>query len=258
MIKNWKITVVFIIGSIIASAIINPTILNNSNVGKIIGTITGSTLILFLIPLLLTYFVKVTYKLFKFKLEGNGFAYTYLIAWVLIAFLTFKGSFYNHPKETTNLFLYHPKGSFYSVEFNRKPTISSIAFPTGSYFTKGESATVLLSKFGSMERANFYLLNKSFLNLLNKKTIYTIFNNYCEKNGLIYPEFKFEKINNEKDAELRTYKQLTDKSGKKRELTIVAKVYIKGDNYFATYVSSESKDFPTPEIVRFWHSLKKK
>jgi hypothetical protein len=109
-----------------------------------------------------------------------------------------------------------------------------------------------------MERADFYLLNKSFLNLLSKNMIYTIFNNYCEKNGLIYPEFKFEKINNEKDAELRTYKQLTDKSGKKRELTVVVKVYVKGNNYFVTYVSSESKDFPTPEIIRFWHSLKKK
>jgi len=33
---------------------------------------------------------------------------------------------------------------------------------------------------------------------------------------------------------------------------------IKGETFFVTYVGADSKDFPTPDIVKFWISTKSK
>ena len=94
MIKNWKITIAFILGSIIVS-ILSGALADNTihNAGGVIGIITGSTLVIFLIPLLLTYFLKLIMKLIKDDLKGNGFVAAYAIAWVFIAFLAIQSAY---------------------------------------------------------------------------------------------------------------------------------------------------------------------
>lgn len=261
MIKNWKITFAFLLGSILVSLISGNINLDNQNFGEIIGEILGSLLVLFLLPLIIAYLHKLFKKWQKKVFTGNEFVTTYAVVWGILVFLILYDSNVDKQNDvavnSSSSYLYEPKDSEYSVIFRKKPTVTSVAFPTGSYFTKGESAEVELSTFGSIEKVDFYLLDKSFLNLLDQNNIYTFFNEYCENNGLFNPEFEFKETNNEKYAKLRAYKELTDSAGKERKITIVAKVYIKGENYFVTYVSSESKDFPTPEIVNFWNSLNK-
>ena len=261
MIKNWKITIAFLFGSIIVSFLSGALEYNTINsAGGKIGAIMGPTLLLFLLPMIIAYLIKVIYKLSKNDLKGNRFASTYAITWGILVFLTLSGYALHKQNEyrssNNSGYLYKPKDSEYSIVFGSKPTITSTALPSGTYFLKGEMAEVSFPNYGDFERVELYLLDKTLLNLIDKDVTYKFLNEYSQYNGLLYPEIKFYENKNEKRGELRAFKEYTDNAGKKGIITYVAKVYIKGETFFVTYVGADSKDFPTKEIERFWNSFK--
>ena len=95
MIKNWKITIAFLLGSILVSFISGNLKLYKLSVAVIIGEVLGSLLILFLSPLILTYLIKLFAKWMKNDLNGNGFATTYTVLWGIFTFLFLYGSYTN-------------------------------------------------------------------------------------------------------------------------------------------------------------------
>ncbi len=260
MIKNGKITIAFLIGSIVVSFISGNVKLDNPNVGEIIGGVLGSVLILFVIPLLLTYLIKLFRKWVKKDLKGNEFVSTYAVAWSILTFLILYGSCSNKQVNSTDNsdsgYLYSPKNSAYSVEFSRKPTITPTTSPFVSGNVNGEIAEVDLANFKTFERVEFYTLDKSYINLFDNDAISKFLTEYSRYNGLSFPEIKFNQEQNNKYAELRAYKTATLSNGKEKTLTFVARVFLKGETFFVTYVGADSEDFPTPDIVKFWDSTK--
>ncbi len=92
MIKNWKITIAFILGSVFVSFISGNIKIDNLSVAEIIGEVLGSLFILYVIPLLLTYLIKLFAKWTKNDIKGNGFVTSYAILWGIITFLVLYGS----------------------------------------------------------------------------------------------------------------------------------------------------------------------
>lgn len=260
MIKNWKITLAFILGSVIAGLIAGNIKLDNQNIGGLLGSTISTLLILYLLPLIIAHLFKLLHKLGKKDLKGNEFVATYAVAWGILVFLILSGS---HSNKQNNLtkdgdsgYLYNPKDSKYSVVFSRKPTITPTTVPAGSYFLKGEVAEIDLPNYGTFERVEFYILNKSFLKLLDNEVISKFLNEYSQYNGLTHPEIKFIGNDNNKFAELRAYKEATLNNGQKKTLTFVARIFIREETFFVTYVGADSKDFPSTDIINFWNSIK--
>lgn len=260
MIKNWKITLAFMLGSVIVGFIAGNIKLDSQNIGGMIGSIISTLLILFLVPLIITYLFKLLKKLGKKDLKGNEFVATYAVAWGILVFFILSGSHSskqnNSSKDSDSGYLYNPKNSEYSVVFSKRPTITPTTVPAGSYFLNGEVAEVDLPNYGTFERVEFYILNKSFLNHFDNDVISKFLNEYSQYNGLSHPEIKFVENGSNKFAELRAYKEATLNNGQKKALTFVARVFIKGETFFVTYVGADSKDFPTSDVIDFWNSIK--
>ncbi len=262
MIKNWKITIAFLLGSLVVTFISGNVKLNNPDVAVTIGEILGSIIFLFFIPLLLTYLIKLFRKWRKKDLKGNEFVSTYAVTWGLFTFFILYGSFsnkqFNSGGNNDSGYLFNPKNSAYSIVFSRKPTISKTTVPFGSNYLKGEIAEADLANFDTFERVEFYTLDKSIINRFDNDAISKFLNAYSKYNGLSLPEITFNQGANNKYTELRAYKKATLSNGKQETLTFVIRVFIKGETFFVTYVGADSKDFPTPDIVKFWNSTKSK
>jgi len=95
MIKNWKITSVFLISSVLVSYISGILKVSQLNIAEIIAATLGSLFVIFLIPLLLTYLIKLFAKWSKNDLTENGFATTFIVLWSIFTFLVLYGSFIN-------------------------------------------------------------------------------------------------------------------------------------------------------------------
>jgi len=260
MIKNWKITIAFLLATIVVSFISGNVKLDNPNIGEIIGGIFASVFILFFVPLIITYLLKLLSKWRKKDLKENEFVSTYAVAWGILTFLILYGSCsnkqYDSVDNSNSGYLYNPENSEYSVVFSKKPTITPTAVPIGSYFLNGEVAEVDLANFETFERVEFYILDKSYINIFDNDIISIFLKEYSRYNGLSFPEIKFVENGSNKYAELKAYKEATLNNGEKKALTFVARVFIKGETFFVTYVGADSKDFPTPDIIKFWNSIK--
>ena len=81
--------------------------------------------------------------------------------------------------------------------------------------------------------------------------------NYAKYNGLQYPEFSHSDLNAYNFGELRGYKVLKDNTGKEIEVTYEVKAHFGNNSGDFLVGSSPSIIFPTPEIVKFFGSLKK-
>jgi len=221
MIKNWKITIAFLLGSIVVSFISGNVKLDTPNVGEIIGGVLGSVLILFLVPFLITYLIKLFRKWIKKDLKGNEFVSIYAVAWGILTFLILYGSCsnkqYNSGNNNDSGYLYNPKNSAYSVVFSKKPTITPTTVPFGSNYVKGEVAEVDLANFETFERVEFYTLDKSYIDLFDNDAISKFLNEYSRYNGLSYPEIKFNQDDDNKYAELKAYKEATLNNGKQNQ-----------------------------------------
>lgn len=257
MIKNRKITIAFLVAS--GVIIVISDLIKNIDID--IPTLLGATLGLFLFPLIISYLIKGINKLFKKELQGDSFVATYSIIWLFfvvsnLIVTAHETNSKNESDKTSSEFLYFPKDSKFSIVFSSKPIITAAAVPSGSDFIKGEIAEVILSNETSFQRVEFYLLNENILNSMDKDYTLKFLNEYSRNNGFKNPEIKYEEKKEKKYAELRAYKELTDNKENKRMITFVIKLYVSKSSFFVTHVASESKDFPTSEIIRFWNSLK--
>ncbi len=229
---------------------------NYHSVAEELGAITGPLIIFFLLPFLLNYLVKGIAKHSKSDLGIKDYIVTFFIVWCILVVQGLRGAYLekniqNQSNVMNTKFHYKPQGSEYSVVFENKPTISSAITPIGSYVLKGENAEVDMPDYGYLERVEFCLLDKKFLDIFTQDFIYKFLNEYSKINGLIYPQMTFPENKTGNIGELRANKEIIDNKGNKRILTFVAKVYLKGETMFVTFVGADSKNFPTPEIERF-------
>lgn len=258
-----KINAGFLVASILVSFYWNSLQHESSNsLSVYIGAIGGGLIFIYLLPFLIAHLVKFIYKLSKNDFGAYGFVATFAIVWCIIVFLLFQGTYIerqqaNAAKVTANTnYLYKPNGSEFSAVFVNNPTISSIAQPFGSYSLKGEVAEFDLLKFRGFERVEFLMLDKKFIPLLTRDYLYNFLNTYNKNNGCSYPIMKFHDNSSDCRGELQANKEILDENGNKRIITFYTKVYIKGETFFIATVCAQAKDFPTPEILRFWSSIK--
>jgi len=257
MIKNWKITAFFLFASLFVVFISGNIKFENENIPEGIGLIIGSLLIIYILPLFITFIFSLIGKWKNNETKSNYFVRTFSIIWGILALLIVVSSLNSKiiSSENNSGYLYKPYGSDYSVIFTNKPKITSTVIPISSKSINGEIAQVDLSNY--YEKVEFCLFNESEIGSFNKEAISKLLNDYCRINGLNYPEITFNKLDEkEKNAELRAYKITKTTNGNKRFDTFVVRLFIKNKTFFVTTVAAESKDFPTPQILKFWESIK--
>lgn len=255
--KNWIISIVFLLASILVSLFSGNVKLDNTDAGTLIGELFGSVLVINIIPLIIILVINLARKRKEKEPNVKKLVSIYTVAWGIVVYLILYGSCSKSSNESTqNSYLYHPVNSEYSIVFGNTPKISQTTVPMGSFFLKGEVAEVNLNDGKTFERVEFYTLDKTYINSFNNDVITNFLTEYSRLSGLSYPEINFIENGTSKYAELKAYKEAAFNSDTKKNFTFAARVYIKGDSFFVTYVGADSKDFPTTDIVRFWDSLK--
>jgi len=255
--KNWIISIVFLLASILVSLFSGIVKLENTNIGSLLGGLFGSVLAINIIPLIIIFVINLARKRKEENINVKKLVSIYTVAWGIVVYLFLYGSCSKSSNESAeNSYLYHPVNSEYSIVFGNTPTISQTAVPMGSFFLNGEVAEVNLNDGKTFERVEFYTLDKTYINSFTNDVITNFLTEYSRLNGLGYPEIKFIENGTSKYAELKAYKEAAFNSDTKKNFTFAARVYIKGDSFFVTYVGAESKDFPTTDIVKFWDSIK--
>ena len=222
-----------------------------------IAAAIGGALGLFLFPYLITILIKGISKLFKIQFSSTAFFRTYMFSWILFSVSGFVILLENDTVKNTK-YIYSPVSCKYEITFSSKPTIKNASVPTEDGFLNGEIAELSSSKDESFQRVEFYIVDKSIIENLDKESLYNILNQYSINNGLNNPEFTYKEGAFGRNVEMRAYKKLTDQNKIDRQVTYIASTYILDNNMVTLYAGCESKKYPTNEISQFLNSIKPK
>jgi hypothetical protein len=234
---------------------LKPTINWPGMIGKGIG--------LFLWTLLLTYILKGLFHIFKSDFDSKRFYKVYLVLWsiflvsIIVSSMKIKESIVNIQPKESQRYIYSPSNCIYEVTFPEKPILKQASVENGSGFVNGEVGELILKDKG-VQKIEFYQLDKSLIENMNKAVLLNFLKEYSKNNGLSNCDYLYEDIELGRKAKLRGYKTLQDSNRKDKEITYEVVAYVKEDNFMVLYAGCESKIYPTNEITAFLNSIKLK
>ncbi len=161
---------------------------------------------------------------------------------VLLVTLTISISCQRH-----NYVEYNATGNEFSVTFSGKPKIKS---SSAGGIMEFETAELILPDDKS------FLFDEELIKQINKSYVFDFISKYANYQGLSYPEIHYEKTKLGKIGTVRGYKELKD-GDQLRVVTYFAKVIYGQRSGIILYVGCPSENYPTPEISKFLHSIKK-
>ncbi|MBO6571366.1 hypothetical protein GYB29_13840 [bacterium] len=243
-----------------------PQEFGNRETYLVISSYLGRVAGFFLLPLIVALIFKGITKLFKKDFNSKSFRTTFLVIWILLSLSGLTNFLYDSSQTpfsesyTTNSqdarFIYWGEGNEYSVSFKEEPETKESYF-LGNDLTS-EIAELVLLEDASYVRSESALYTDSFSReMIDKQYVIQMLQEYAKYNGLLYPEFGYEKNELGKIGNLRGYKTLEDNTGKKIEVTFSVRAYFGEKSLFILQGTSPSQIFPTSEIVTFFESIEK-
>lgn len=245
--------------SIVSAFLVEIFLSKTINWPGIIGTGIG----LFLWTLVITYLIKGVAFLFKSRFDDKRFYNVYLGLWILFLVSIISSTYTAESVGTTESsvptrYVYSPSRCIYEVTFYEKPTLKQASIEYGNGFLNGEVGELYISEEKSLQKIEFYQLDKLIVNKMDKTVLLEFLRTYSKSNGLNNCDYIFEEIELGKKVKLRGYKTLIDKNGRDKEMTYEVLAYVKENNFLVLYAGCESKKYPTAEITNFLNSIRLK
>lgn len=236
------------------------------DITALLGRSVGWTLGLFLIPVIISNIIKGISYIFRRNMSELSFNKLLITLWIVFAIM-FGSNIINKDKNKTiekpktdsniNTFIeYVPKKSDYKLKFKSEPTLSKTKVKVlGKYFD-GEVALSVDKLNLSVLKSEYYILGEDIVRMMNEYEIEKMLKEYSEFQGYKNVSINYEENELGNIGSVRGYKILSDPKGNELKTIYQSYHYFKDNHLLSLYGASPSFNYPTPNIMEFFRSVK--